>query len=30
MQGSHIPTPPPIPEAIQRALDYLRTHQPKE
>lgn len=24
-QGSHIPTPPPIPPAIQRALDYLAT-----
>lgn len=22
-QGSHLPTPPPIPEAIQRALEYL-------
>lgn len=24
-QGSHLPTPPPIPEAIQRALEYLAT-----
>ncbi|XP_073980097.1 endocuticle structural glycoprotein ABD-4-like [Rhodnius prolixus] len=24
-QGSHIPTPPPIPPAIQKALDYLAT-----
>ena len=24
-QGDHLPTPPPIPEAIQRALDYLAT-----
>lgn len=22
-QGEHLPTPPPIPPAIQRALDYL-------
>lgn len=22
-QGAHLPTPPPIPEAIQRALEYL-------
>lgn len=24
-QGSHLPTPPPIPPAIQKALDYLAT-----
>lgn len=24
-QGDHLPTPPPIPPAIQRALDYLAT-----
>ncbi|KAJ8970218.1 hypothetical protein NQ317_007413 [Molorchus minor] len=24
-QGEHLPTPPPIPPAIQRALDYLAT-----
>lgn len=24
-QGDHLPTPPPIPAAIQRALDYLAT-----
>lgn len=24
-QGAHLPTPPPIPEAIQRALEYLAT-----
>jgi hypothetical protein len=24
-QGDHLPTAPPIPEAIQRALDYLAT-----
>ncbi|XP_047097797.1 endocuticle structural glycoprotein SgAbd-4 [Schistocerca piceifrons] len=24
-QGAHFPTPPPIPPAIQRALDYLAT-----
>lgn len=28
-QGSHIPVPPPIPEAIQRALDYIAAHPPK-
>lgn len=22
-QGDHLPTPPPIPEAIQKALDYV-------
>lgn len=26
--GSHLPTPPPIPEAIQRALAYLATAPP--
>ncbi|XP_055387535.1 cuticular protein 47Eg-like [Condylostylus longicornis] len=26
--GTHLPTPPPIPEAIQRALDYLAAHPP--
>ncbi|KAJ4449555.1 hypothetical protein ANN_00957 [Periplaneta americana] len=25
-QGSHLPTPPPIPEAIQRALEYIAAH----
>ncbi|XP_068143240.1 pupal cuticle protein Edg-78E [Drosophila tropicalis] len=24
--GSHLPTPPPIPEAIVRALEYISTH----
>lgn len=24
-QGAHLPTPPPIPEAIQRALEYLKS-----
>lgn len=28
-QGAHIPTPPPIPEAIQRALAYLATAPPQ-
>ncbi|CAH0599539.1 unnamed protein product [Chrysodeixis includens] len=27
-RGDHIPTPPPIPIAIQRALDYLATKPP--
>ncbi|XP_026467233.1 larval cuticle protein LCP-17-like [Ctenocephalides felis] len=29
-QGAHIPTPPPIPDQILRALEYIRTHPPKE
>lgn len=28
-QGSHIPTPPPIPDAIQRAIDYILAHPPQ-
>ncbi|KAH9636002.1 hypothetical protein HF086_005854 [Spodoptera exigua] len=31
-QGEHLPTPPapqPIPEYIERALEYIRTHPPK-
>ncbi|XP_049696231.2 larval cuticle protein LCP-17-like [Helicoverpa armigera] len=28
-QGSHLPTPPPIPEAILRALQYIKDHPPK-
>lgn len=28
--GFHLPTPPPIPLAIQRALKYLEEHAPKE
>ncbi|XP_012544117.1 cuticular protein RR-1 motif 6 isoform X1 [Bombyx mori] len=27
-QGSFIPTPPPIPEAIVRALQYIQDHPP--
>jgi hypothetical protein len=27
-QGDHLPTPPPVPPAIQRALDYLATLPP--
>ncbi|XP_073951403.1 endocuticle structural glycoprotein ABD-4-like [Choristoneura fumiferana] len=27
-QGDHLPTPPPIPPAIQKALDYLKTLPP--
>lgn len=29
-QGDHLPVPPPIPEAIQRALKYLAEHPPQE
>ncbi|CAO1313369.1 unnamed protein product [Diamesa serratosioi] len=29
-QGAHLPTPPPIPEAIQRALEYLAAADIKE
>ncbi|XP_023704719.1 endocuticle structural glycoprotein SgAbd-8-like [Cryptotermes secundus] len=29
-QGAHLPTPPPIPEAIQRALDYLASLPPNQ
>lgn len=28
-RGAHLPTPPPVPEAIQRALDYLATAPPQ-
>ncbi|KAM7343865.1 larval cuticle protein 2-like [Cochliomyia hominivorax] len=28
--GDLIPTPPPIPEAILKAIEYLKTHAPKE
>lgn len=27
-QGSHLPVPPPIPEAIMRALEYIAAHPP--
>lgn len=29
-QGSHIPTPPPIPEAILKALEFIRLNPPQE
>lgn len=29
-QGDHLPTPPPIPPAIQRALEYLASLPPTE
>lgn len=29
-QGAHLPTPPPIPEAIQRALAYNAAHPEEE
>ncbi|KAI8040243.1 pupal cuticle protein Edg-78E [Drosophila gunungcola] len=28
-QGAHLPTPPPIPEAILRALEYIAAHPQK-
>lgn len=28
--GDHIPQPPPIPEAIRRALEYLAEHAPPQ
>ncbi|KFB44252.1 AGAP009876-PA-like protein [Anopheles sinensis] len=28
--GDHLPTPPPIPPAIQRALEYLATLPPSD
>lgn len=28
--GSHLPTPPPVPAAIQRAIEYIRTHPSEE
>ncbi|XP_017015729.2 pupal cuticle protein Edg-78E [Drosophila takahashii] len=28
-QGAHLPTPPPIPEAILRALEYIAAHPPQ-
>ncbi|XP_063821347.1 endocuticle structural glycoprotein ABD-4-like [Ostrinia nubilalis] len=28
-QGAHLPTPPPVPEAIQRALAYIATAPPQ-
>ncbi|KAM7355812.1 pupal cuticle protein Edg-78E-like isoform 1-T2 [Cochliomyia hominivorax] len=29
-QGAHLPTPPPIPAHILKALEYIRTHPPQE
>lgn len=31
-QGSHVPVAPPVPEAIQRAIDYILAHpqQPEQ
>lgn len=29
-QGSHLPTPPPIPPQIVKALEYLAAHPPKD
>ncbi|XP_022213705.1 pupal cuticle protein Edg-78E [Drosophila obscura] len=28
--GAHLPTPPPIPEAIIRALEYIAAHPPAQ
>ncbi|XP_030570170.1 pupal cuticle protein Edg-78E-like [Drosophila novamexicana] len=28
--GAHLPTPPPIPEAIIRSLEYIRAHPPAQ
>ncbi|KAH8302057.1 hypothetical protein KR044_002305, partial [Drosophila immigrans] len=28
--GAHLPTPPPIPEAIQKAIEYISTHSAQE
>lgn len=27
-QGAHLPTPPPIPDHVLKALEYIRTHPP--
>ncbi|XP_044751487.1 endocuticle structural glycoprotein SgAbd-8-like [Coccinella septempunctata] len=29
-RGAHLPTPPPIPEAIQRSLEYIAAHPQQE
>lgn len=29
-QGAHLPTPPPIPAAIQKALDYILSLPPQK
>lgn len=29
-QGDHLPTPPPIPPAIQKALDYILSLPPQK
>lgn len=29
-QGAHLPVPPPIPPAIQRALDWIAAHPQQE
>lgn len=28
--GEHLPTPPPIPEAILKSLEYIAAHPPQE
>lgn len=29
-QGAHLPTSPPIPEEIQKSLDFLAAHPPTQ
>lgn len=29
-QGAHLPTPPPVPPTILRALEYIRLHPQKQ
>lgn len=29
-EGAHLPTPPPIPEAIAKSLQYIRSVQPQQ
>ncbi|XP_018334194.1 endocuticle structural glycoprotein SgAbd-8-like [Agrilus planipennis] len=29
-QGEHLPTPPPVPEAIQKAVQYILANEPQE
>lgn len=29
-QGAHLPTPPPVPAAIARALEWIAVHHPEQ